>query len=331
VAAVLAGSIAFVAGVGNPVDWIDKRVSQLSSGREPNLGGQSNRFSELNAATQRPEIWRVALLDAREHPLLGEGGGGFLYSYLRERPRNSPVSVRDAHSVELENLSEFGVPGLLLFAGAIAAAGVGVMRARRLGGEPAWLSIFALTAGAYWLAHASLDWFWPYPAVTAPVLALLGSACAPALRIAGDAPRGQGRRWLTAGAVALAISAIPPFLSHRYVDDAYDEWRSDPSRAYDDLDRAQTLDPLSADPVLAEGAIARANRDRARAIDAFRQAARIRPEEWAAHYNLAELYARSSPRLARLELAIAKRQNPHDPEVLALEERFATEPQGGRR
>jgi len=329
-AAVLAGSIAFVAVVGSPVDWIDKRVTQLGSGQDASLSGQSNRFSSLNAATTRPAIWRVALLDAREHPLLGEGGGGFLYSYLRERDQNSPISVRDAHSVELENLSQFGVPGLLLFAGAIAAAGFGAMRARRLGAEPAWLSIIALTAGAYCLAHASLDWFWPYPAVTAPVLALLGSACAPALRIAGDAPHAHGRRWLTAGAVVLAISAVPPYLSHRYVNDAYDEWRSDPSRAYDDLDRARALNPLSADPVLAEGAIARANGDRARAIAAFRRAAKKLPEEWASHYNLAELYARSSPRLARRELAIAKRQNPYDPEVLALEERFAAS-RGGRR
>ena len=39
--------------------------------------------------------------------------------------------------------------------------------------------------------HASLDWFWPYPALTAPVFALLGSACAPAIRArrpALDAP-----------------------------------------------------------------------------------------------------------------------------------------------
>jgi O-antigen ligase/polysaccharide polymerase Wzy-like membrane protein len=329
VAVVLAGSIAFVVAVGNPVDWIDKRVSQLGGGREPNLKGQSNRFTDLNAETQRPEIWRVALLDAREHPLLGEGGGGFLHSYLREREQDSPVSARDAHSVELENLSELGVPGLLLFAGAIGAAGLGAMRARRRGPQPAWLSIIALTAGAYWLVHASLDWFWPYPAITAPVLALLGSACAPALRIVGDAPWGNGRRWLTAGAVVLAISAVPPYLSHRYVNDAYDEWPTNPSRAYEDLDRARTWNPLSADPVLAEGAIARANGDRTRAIDAFRQAAEERPEEWAAHYNLAELHARSSPRLARLELAVAKRQNPYDPEVLALEERFA-EQRGGR-
>jgi hypothetical protein len=328
VAAVLAGSIVFVAAVGDPVDWIDKRVSQLGSGREPNLRGQSSRFAAVNAETQRPGIWRVALIDAREHPLLGEGGGGFLYCYLRERNPDTPESVRDAHSVELEILSEFGVPGLLMFAGAIGGAGFGAMRARRLGPEPAWLSIFALTAGAYWLAHASLDWFWPYPAITAPVFALLGSACAPALRIEGDAPWGRGRRWLTAGAVALAISAVPPFLSHRYVDDAYDEWPSDPAGAYDDLDRAEAWNPLSAAPVLAEGAIARANGDRARSIDAFRRAVSKRPEEWASHYNLAELYARSSPRLARRELAIAKRQNPYDPEVLALEERFAEQRRG---
>jgi len=330
VAAVLAGSIVFVAAVGSPVDWIDKRVTQLGSGQDASLGGQSSRFSSLNAASRRPAIWRVALLDAREEPLLGEGGGGFLYSYLREREENSPVSVHDAHNVALENLSEFGYPGLLLFVGAIGAAGFGAMRARRLGPEAGWLSIIALTAAAYWLAHASFDWFWPYPAITAPVFALLGSACAPALRTAGDAPRAHGRLWLTAGVVVLAISAVPPYLSQRYVNDAYGEWRSDPSRAYDDLDRARALNPLSANPVLAEGAIARANGDRARAIDAFRQAANKLPEEWASHYNLAELYARSSPRRARLELAIAKRQNPYDPEVLALEERFA-EQRGDRR
>ncbi|MEK6326254.1 MAG: O-antigen ligase family protein [Actinomycetota bacterium] len=329
VAAVLAGSIAFVAAAGDPLDWIDKRVSQLTSGEDANLSDQSSRFSSLNAGTRRGAIWRVALLDAREHPLIGEGGGGFLYSYLRERERDSPASVRDAHSVELENLSEFGVPGLLLFTGAIGAAGVGAVRARRLGPEAALLSVIALTAGAYWLGHASLDWFWPYPAITAPVFCLLGSACAPALRTAGEGPRGHGRRWLALGAVALAISAVPPFLSDRYVNDAYDEWRSDPSRAYDDLDRAQALNPLSIDPLLSEGAIARANGDRAQAIEAFRKAASKAPEEWAAHYNLAELYARSSPRLARQKLAIAKRLNPYDPEVLALEERFAREPRGG--
>jgi hypothetical protein len=328
VVAVLAGSIGFVAAVGNPVDWIDKRVSQLSSGRNANLSSQSSRFSTLNAATQRPAIWRVALLDARHHPLLGDGGGGFRYTYLRERHRDSPVAVQDAHSVELENLAQFGFPGLLLFAGAITAAGVGALRVRRLGPDPALLSIIALTAGTYWLVHASVDWFWPYPAITAPVLALVGSACAPALRIVGDASRRHGRLWLTAGAIVLAISAVPPFLSERYVNDAYDEWPSDASRAYDDLDRAQTLNPLSVDPLLAEGAIARANGDRRRAIDALRQAAEKRPEEWASYYILAQIYARKSPRLAREQLAIAKRKNPYDPQIPALLQTLAAQREG---
>ena len=329
VAAVLAGSIAFVVVAGNPIHWIDRRVSQLSSGHDADLRGKSSRFSTLNAATQRPGIWRVALLDARHDPLLGDGGGGFRYTYLTERHPDTPIAVQDAHSVELENLAQFGFPGLILFAGAIGAAGVGAMRARRLGPEPALLSIIALTAGAYWLVHASVDWFWPYPAITAPVLALLGSACAPALRIVGDAPRGRGRIWLAAGAVVLAISAVPPFLSERYVNAAYDEWQSDPSGAYDDLDRARTFNPLSIDPLLAEGAIARAEREPGRAIDAYRRAADMRPEEWASHFNLAELYARKSPRLARQQLAIAKQRNPYDPEVMALRREFAAERQGG--
>jgi hypothetical protein len=328
--AVLAGSVAFVAVAGNPIHWIDKRFSQISSGHNANLRGQSSRFATLNAATQRPGIWRVALLDARHHPLLGDGGGGFRYTYLEERHPDTPNAVQDAHSVELENLAQFGFPGLLLFTGAIGAAGVGAMRARRLGTEPAWLSIVALTAGAYWLSHSSVDWFWPYPAITAPVMALLGSACAPALRIVADTPRGRGRLWLCAGAAVLAISAVPPFLSERYVNAAYAEWQSDPSRAYDDLNRARTMNPLTIDPWLAEGAIARATGEPRRAIHAYRRAADMRPEEWASFYNLAELYARKSPRLAREQLAIAKQRNPYDPEVIGLRHQFAEERQGHR-
>ena len=121
--------------------------------------------------------------------------------------------------------------------------------------------------------------------------------------------------------MVLAISAVPPFLSERYVNAAYDEWQSDPSGAYDDLDRARTFNPLSIDPLLAEGAIARANGSAGGRSDAYRRAADKRPEEWASYYNLAELYARKSPRLARQQLAIAKQRNPYDPQVIALQAR----------
>ncbi len=314
----IGGSITFAAKVGSPVDWIDKRVSQLGSGHDIDYAGKSSRFSSLSASTRRPAIWRVALLDARDHPLLGDGGGGFRYTYLRKREANSPGAVQDAHSVELENLAQFGFPGLILFAAAVIAATVGAVRARRLGPDPALLSVVALTAATYWLVHSSVDWFWPYPALVAPVFALLGAACAPALSAGGGAARARWRLAATVAVVALAVSAVPPFLSERYVNNAYAEWRSDPSRAYDDLDRARSLNPLSADPLLAEGAIAQADGNRRRAIHAFREATEVRPEEWASYYNLARLYARKSPRLAREQLAIAKQKNPHGEEIPAL-------------
>jgi hypothetical protein len=314
----IGGSITFAAKVGSPVDWIDKRVSQLGSGHDIDYAGKSSRFSSLSASTRRPAIWRVALLDARDHPLLGDGGGGFRYTYLRKREANSPGAVQDAHSVELENLAQFGFPGLILFAAAVIAAAVGAVRARRLGPDPALLSVVALTAATYWLVHSSVDWFWPYPALVAPIFALLGSACAPALSAAGGAARARWRLAATVAVVALAVSAVPPFLSERYVNNAYAEWRSAPSGAYDNLDRARSLNPLSADPLLAEGAIAQADGNRRRAIHAFREAIEVRPEEWASYYNLARLYARKSPRLAREQLAIAKQKNPHGEEIRAL-------------
>jgi tetratricopeptide (TPR) repeat protein len=69
---------------------------------------------------------------------------------------------------------------------------------------------------------------------------------------------------------------------------------------------------------LAEGAIAQADGDRRRAIDAFRAAIDLRPEEWASYYNLARLYARRSPKLAREQLALAKQKNPYGEEISAL-------------
>jgi tetratricopeptide (TPR) repeat protein len=206
---------------------------------------------------------------------------------------------------------------------------VGAIRSRRSGRASAWLSTFALTAGAYWLFHSSLDWFWPYPVVTAPVFFLLGAACAPAIRADREArPRGRGRLLVATGAIVLAASTVPPFLSERYTSDAYDVWRTDPQRAYDDLSRARFLNPLSVDPVLAEGAIARANGDRRRAIEAFQDAIARRPQEWVSYYFLALLHQRRSPGLATREIAAAHARDPQNAEVDALAQKLRSERRG---
>ncbi len=301
-------AIAFVAAVGNPVDWVGDRVNEFSEEGSPDLSAEASRFT-FNAGSNRSEAWRVALDDAGDDPLFGDGAGGFPYSFLVKR-ESPTLEIQDAHSVELELLSELGVIGLGLFCVAIAAAATGIVRARRLGTAAASLGAVALASGTYWLAHASLDWFWPYPALTAPVLALAGSACAPAIRAVGRRSTRGWRVWTIAGLAVLAVSAIPPWLSERFVNNAKET--ADLSRAYQDLDRAHQLDPLSDFPLLQKGAIASAAGDREIALEALQQAIEIRPEEWASHYLLAELQAdtdrarrpQPDPRGARAQSAL---------------------------
>lgn len=316
--------VAFVGAVGNPVEWAGDRFDEFRNGGTPDLSEEASRFT-FNAASDRRDLWEVALDDARDDPLLGDGAGGFQYSYTRNR-QVVYQDARDAHSVELEMLSELGIPGLGLFVVAIGGALWGILRARRRGPGASALAAVALASGSYWLVHSSVDWLWSYPALTAPMLALLGSACAPAVFTPDRPPSRRWRWWLVAGLGALAISAVPPFLAERYVNSAYAGWQEDLDRAYDDLGRAEDLNRLGIEAMLAEGAIAREVGDRKRAITAFRAAARRRPEEWASHYLLAELQAESDPGAARDEVRIALELNPLSQPARSLARRLGVDP-----
>jgi hypothetical protein len=311
----IAGVAAFAVAVGDPVDWIGKRANEFRHRGSPDLTQRSSRFV-FNAGSDRYDVWRVAIDDAGREPLLGAGGGGFQYSYLRHRTHDYQ-QVHDAHSIELENLAELGIPGLALLLTFVIAAFWGMVRVRRRSAAAAGVAATALASGAYWLAHSSLDWFWPYPALTALALFVFGAACAPELPVARQVPV-RRRLALALALGALALTAVPPYLSERYVDQAYGEWRTDLNAAYDDLDRAHQLNRLSNTPILAEGAIALAAGDRGRALAAFGEAADRRPEEWAAHYLLAKLQVRSDPAVARRQLQIALDLNPLERRSRAL-------------
>ena len=308
--ALLASVVGFVVATGDPEQWINDRVDEFKEAGSPDLSAESTRFT-FNAGSDRYDAWRVALDDFSEDPILGDGGGGYHYTYLLKRDV-ATQEVHDAHSVELEVLAELGAVGLILFATAIVAIVLAIARARRLNPAASTLAAVAFASGAYWLTHASLDWFWPYPALTAPVFALVGSACAPAIRTRERHSTRRWRIWVIAGLAVLALSAIPPWLSERFVNNAYSSWRTDLARAYEDLDRARQLNALSDTPLLAEGSIAREAGDRERALDAFNEAAEIRPEEWATHYLLAEMLAESDPAAAREQIRLALERNPLD-------------------
>ena len=319
--------IGFVASTGDPVDWVGQKVDQFRNEGTPDLSAESTRFG-FNTGSERLDLWRIALEDAGSDPVFGDGGGGYQYSYLEKRDVGAQ-NVRDAHSVELETLAELGIPGLALLVLALGGAVTGAIRARKLGPAAAVVSAAALSAFAYWLVHSSIDWFWAYPAVTAPMFALLGSACAPGL-LAPQRPDHRDRRKVAIVAIVLGLTAIPPYLSERYTSDAFETWQADLQRAYTDLDRARTLNPLSEEPLMAEGAIAREAGDGPRAIAAFEEAAAMREEEWAAHYFLAELYSEDDPERAAQELATATALNPLSDRIAALRE-FLDEEQSADR
>ncbi len=319
-AGLAAGALAFVVLVGNPVDFIEQRVEQFRTEGSPGFEGEASRFT-FDTGTERLDLWEVALDETGSDPLFGTGAGGFQYSYTLNR-QNPNQNARDAHSVELEVLSELGLPGLALLGVGFGAAVVGARRSRRLGPGPAALSAAALTSAGYWLAHSSIDWFWTYPVVTGPVLMLLGAACAPGI-LAPRQRRGAGRRWTFVAVVVFAATLIPPFLSERYTNHASDSWRLDPARAYADLDRARTLNPLSEEPWLVEGAIAREAGVGGRAIEAFRGATSERPAEWAAHYFLALAYLDEGDRAsARRALDVALGLNPGSARLERLDSRL---------
>jgi O-antigen ligase/polysaccharide polymerase Wzy-like membrane protein len=324
VATVVVGGTVFVAKRGGPINFLDQRVSEFKKVGYPNLQRQGTRFG-ANVGSNRHDFWRVAVDEAGDHPLLGGGAGSFATAYLKDR--KSDETPRDPHSVEMLTLSELGLVGLLLLGFFLVASAWADVRAWRLGPAAAALVAGSLASGAYWLVHASYDWFWLYPGVTAPAIFLLGAAAAPPLLDRGVGRPGRGRL-LAVPALALALLiTVPLFFSQRYANRAYDEYPGNPSAALSDLDRAADLDPYDPEPLLAKGLIdLQLGRGR-EAVVAFRNAADRQPAGYAAHYFLARALAPTNPAAARAEAAEALRLNPLDPRVRHL----ARSLQGQRR
>jgi hypothetical protein len=309
------GGGVFVAERGGPVSFLNQRVDEFKSGGSPNLSRFGTRFG-VNVGSNRDDFWRVALDQGEAHPLLGGGAGAFQFFYIEHR--RSPETPQDPHSAELLMLSELGIPGLTAFAIFVIAAGFAGVRSRSRVPVAGTLVAGSLAAGANWVVHSSYDWFWHFPALTAMAIYLLGAAAAPALF---DSRAELGRRVrIGAGAAlaVLAILAIPLYLSERYTVRASEEWRSDPSRAYEDLDRAKDSNPWDAGPLLIKGVIASQVGDRAVAVSAFREAADREPDNYATHYFLARQLARRDPAGAARELALARELNPIGADVRQL-------------
>ncbi len=306
---ILAGAALLVARHGGPAEFVNQRISELNRGT-PNLRNQGTRFG-VNLGSHRGDFWRVAFDEWKENPIRGGGAGSWQIEYLRKGHTQS--TPHDPHSVEMLMLSEFGLPGILLFGTFLIAAVVAAMRSRRLGPVALSLVAGALAAASQWLVQASYDWLFFYPGVTAPAIFLLGAAAAPPSRRVAQRFRPAAKAAVLALLAAIAIAAGALYLSVRYADRAQGEARGNPLGAYQDFDRAASIDPFAVEPLLSKGTVALEAGDKRTAASALREAIGREPEDFNAHYLLGIDLLRSNPAIAGKELRLARRLDPKFP------------------
>jgi tetratricopeptide (TPR) repeat protein len=297
VVAVVGGLAGFFVKVHHPIGFAGDKWRSFK-----HLPGRDQTSTHLlTLGSNRYDFWRVALIEFERHPLNGTGARGFATAYLQER--RSPETPERAHSLPLEVLSEEGLVGFSLLAGALAIPlGLAARRAKHA------YAAAALGGAVYWLAHASVDWIWTFPAVGIPFFLVLGIGASGDER---NGLRGPLRRIGGLVTILLALFAFaPPWLSARLVSHA----TSNPASAGTDLRWAHRFDPLSPDPLFAEADLAASP---AKAIPPLEEVVRMEPRAVEAQYRLGTAYLSAGRRPdARRHLLEALRLDPGDPLIL---------------
>jgi O-Antigen ligase len=293
----LAGMIVAISIIGNPVSWAGDRWSDFKEGRFEYRTGGGSRLGE-GLGSNRYDFWRVAADEFKNYPVIGVGSENFAQDYVRER--DSDEEPTHPHNLSLRILAQTGVVGAALFVGFLVATLIGVGRTRLRSSDPLARGIGGLAAVVfvYWFAHSTGDWFWAFPALSAPVFAWLGLG----MRVGADrglpATPTWGNDWerpVAVAAVAVvvfaALSLALPWTAAVDTEKAAETWGANPNAAYDRLDRAADLNFLSANPYLVEGAIASRLDQPRRMRIAFGRALDRDPHNWYATLELAALDA----------------------------------------
>jgi O-Antigen ligase len=318
--AALVGMSAVLAG--SPVRRIDHAWHEFKSGY-PDATKSSTHFSS-GLGNNRYDFWRVAIDSFLRHPLNGVGADNFAEQYVAAR--RSHEEPLYPHSFELRVLAQTGLVGALLMAGFLVAAAVAARRSFAAHGVGDGVVRAGVAATAYWLIHGSVDWFWEFPALTAPALAALALAAGGGRTV--ETVVGRRRQQLVGlctavVAVAAAVACVFPWLGDRLEQRAAASWRSDPASAFRDLSRARRLNPLSPDPDLLAGAVASRLGDLAGMRRSFTDALDRDPRQWYARLELALADAGQGRRTSAIaELREARRLNPREEVVQSVERRL---------
>jgi O-antigen ligase/polysaccharide polymerase Wzy-like membrane protein/tetratricopeptide repeat protein len=276
---VLAGAVAVY---GSPPHMIS-RVRHALEAKGPAKDVNQNLRLETLSLNGRPMLWRSALADVGDHPVLGSGAGTFEQYWNQHRPRN--YVARDAHSLYLERLAEQGPVGLILVL-ALVLYPIGVAVRRRH--DP--LVLTALGALIAFALHAGFDWDWEMPAVMS-----LALVCAAAILVTSrpEFPQPLSNRMragLVAIGVAIGVGAFIGGVGNQAIAASADAaGQGNYTKAESEARTAMSWSPWSDQPWVDLGAalVGQGNRDAAAA--ALRTATRKNPYDWIAWRRLADV------------------------------------------
>ncbi len=346
VAGLVAGAVVgWAATDGKPVDRVDKAWEDFKD-YDAVIGNDGSRFGELGSS--RYDFWRVAVDVVGDHPIAGVGQDNYAADYLARR--DTGEEPRWTHSLPLRLLTHTGIVGTLLFAAFVVLAAAAALRRRA--GPPLARAVAAaaLLPGLVWLVHGSIDWFWESPAMsgaalafaalagrvrevpsqeTAEIAALAERRTEVAREEEEPAPRRRPPLPAIVAAVLALLLCVPlalAFAADRAIDDAARHWPADPRAAYDQLDRARSLNGLSARASLVEGLIAQQTGELGRARRAFVRAADREPRDWFARFELGLVdSARGQRERARANFRRARERNPREPLIRTALRRVSTD------
>ncbi len=258
------------------------RIADEFRGEE--IRNDPGRFASLSS-NNRLAWWGEARDVFEADPVAGAGANTF--EVARKRYRDIASSVTQPHSVPLQFLAGTGAVGLALLLALFAAvAAAAVTAVRRLGGSDRDAAAALAVALALWLVHALVDYDWDFLAVTGPACFAAG-ALAASVSNGGRARSSFGAAAAAALALAACLTIATPWLARQAeldVNPALE--RGDVEAARDAAELARSLDPLSLDPLFARARVEEDAGDEQAALDAYRRAADLQPENPVSWYEL---------------------------------------------
>jgi O-Antigen ligase len=304
--------VILAASGGHPVDWVRDGFREFTNPAS-GAGSGPGRLGNVSS-NSRWTWWKEAWTMFEDQPVGGTGAASFA---IARRPiRTNTTVATEPHNLALQFLGETGIVGFLLFAGAVVAAGLGVIGAIRRLDEPDAAAATALSVALLaYLLHALIDYDWDFVALTAPTLLLLGILLA-----AGRPTRLRFRApvW-AAGAILFAAAAVfsltVPWLAARDVADAYAALdRDEIGLALNEAKSARALNPLAIEPLFATAVAEEARGDDRAALERYVQAVDLQPKNWRTWYELGR-FELSNGRRARgiRHLRVARELDPLGP------------------